>query len=245
MRNVRHNHNPKNHERKEEDEYQFSEILTRSTILPQLATLDAGDVIECYVVVRNAKLQNVHGGNNNNNKNISKNNNSKNDQSSSNSSSSSEEEGGGGGGGGGGSSGGQSYIEVQKSAIAFRYKPKSSSPDAIGKTPFELTLEYGPQRIGATQEFEAMPHVNGHGRRRASEHDDYYELNEFDADNGHLHNFSENHRVKDGTSHSNWDGKKGDLPHLPSSDYRDLKFIGDGGYVSWENHGKLPGCLLP
>ena len=32
------------------------------------------------------------------------------------------------------------------------------------KAPFELTLEYGPQRTGSTQSFEAMPSVNGHHR---------------------------------------------------------------------------------
>ena len=53
---------------------------------------------------------------------------------------------------------------VRKTAIAFRYKPKSSSPDAVVKEPFELTLEYGPQRTGSTQSFEAMPSVNGHLR---------------------------------------------------------------------------------
>lgn len=55
-------------------------------------------------------------------------------------------------------------IMVRKSAIAFRYKPKSSSPDIVVKDPFELTLEYGPQRTGSTQSFEAMPSVNGHYR---------------------------------------------------------------------------------
>ena len=31
----------------------------------------------------------------------------------------------------------------------------------MSKSPFELTLEYGPQRTGATQEYEATPIVNG------------------------------------------------------------------------------------
>jgi len=97
------------------------QILTRSTDLPSLAALDAGDVVECYALTRTAKLEN---------------------------------------------SGGASphSLLVRKSAIAFRYKPKSSSPDAAIKAPFELTLEYGPQRTGSTQSFEAMPSVNGHYR---------------------------------------------------------------------------------
>ena len=60
---------------------------------------------------------------------------------------------------------GNNYLKVRKSAIAFRYKPKPSSPESAVKSPFELTLEYGPQRTGATQSFEAMPNINGgHGR---------------------------------------------------------------------------------
>lgn len=96
-------------------------ILTRSTDLPSLSALDAGDVVECYALGRMAKLENSM-------------------------------------------SASSSSLLVRKSAIAFRYKPKSSSPDANDKEPFELTLEYGPQRTGPTQSFEAMPSVNGHHR---------------------------------------------------------------------------------
>lgn len=107
-----------------EPEYTSSvvpKILTKNTDLPSLSALDAGDVIECYALYRNAKLENSD-------------------------------------------SLSPSALTVQKSAIAFRYKPKSTSPDAVVKAPFELTLEYGPQRTGSTQSFEAMPSVNGHHR---------------------------------------------------------------------------------
>lgn len=55
-------------------------------------------------------------------------------------------------------------LMVRKSALAFRFVPKSSSPDVVVKDPFELTLEYGPQRTGATQTFESMPSINGKNR---------------------------------------------------------------------------------
>eukprot|EP00554_Chaetoceros_debilis_P016659 CAMPEP_0194111220 /NCGR_PEP_ID=MMETSP0150-20130528/10279_1 /TAXON_ID=122233 /ORGANISM="Chaetoceros debilis, Strain MM31A-1" /LENGTH=685 /DNA_ID=CAMNT_0038800601 /DNA_START=146 /DNA_END=2200 /DNA_ORIENTATION=+ len=64
---------------------------------------------------------------------------------------------------------GKTTLTVRKSAIGFRYKPKSSSPDAVTKEPFALTLEYGPQRTGSTQSFEAMPSVNGHKRELEKE----------------------------------------------------------------------------
>ena len=112
----------KNEWEKIEHFYESSpQILTQSTVLPSLSTLDAGDVVECYALKRMAKLENSG--------NLS-----------------------------------PSSLLVQKSAIAFRYKPKSSSPDAVVKAPFELTLEYGPQRTGSTQSSEAMPSVNGHER---------------------------------------------------------------------------------
>lgn len=140
-------HSQQQQKRKEDYKQQkeYSEILTKSTILPHLSTLDAGDVIECYALIRNAKLQSVHGSNNNSNSDGSSYLNSypQNDYN---------------------DNGNNEYIQVRKSAIAFRYKPKSSSPDSTMKTPFELTLEYGPQRIGSMQEFEAMPNVNGHMR---------------------------------------------------------------------------------
>jgi len=119
---------------------EIPQILNRNTILPSRETLDAGDVIECYTLMRMAKLENQHSwssrhremtDNSNSTDHRVKNNN----------------------------------IIVQKSAIAFRYKPKSTSPDAVVKSPFELTLEYGPQRTGATQMNEAMPIVNGNFRK--------------------------------------------------------------------------------
>jgi hypothetical protein len=90
------------------------QILTRNSYLPSLNNLDAGDVVECYTLMRSAKLENG--------------------------------------------------IMVRKSALAFRFIPKSSSPDVAIKDPFELTLEYGPQRTGATQSFESMPSINGKNR---------------------------------------------------------------------------------
>mmetsp|Transcript_18908 Transcript_18908/g.23228 ORF Transcript_18908/g.23228 Transcript_18908/m.23228 type:complete len:692 (-) Transcript_18908:128-2203(-) len=113
------------------------QILTRNTILPSLSALDAGDVIECYALIRRAKLENVENSENRlrhaSSENLSNNINPAN-----------------------------MYLEVTKSAIAFRYKPNSLS--AVSKAPFELTLEYGPQRTGSTQSLEAMPSVNGHRR---------------------------------------------------------------------------------
>lgn len=113
----------------DEVDHKLPQILTRNTILPSLSTLDAGDVIECYALVRKSKLDTVGTMNMNYN-----------------------------------GLGEINNLVVSKSAIAFRYKPKSSSPDVVMKSPFELTLEYGPQRVGATQSFEAMPSVNGHAR---------------------------------------------------------------------------------
>lgn len=112
-------------------QHPLPQILTRNTILPSLSTLDAGDVIECYALFRDAKLDSIKGGKGNINGESNKFN-----------------------------------LKVRKSAIAFRYKPKPSSPESAIKSPFELTLEYGPQRTGATQSFEAMPNVHG-GQGRA------------------------------------------------------------------------------
>jgi len=36
----------------------FPQILTRNTVIPSLAALDAGDVIECYTLMRMANLEN-------------------------------------------------------------------------------------------------------------------------------------------------------------------------------------------
>ena len=97
------------------------QILTRASVLPGINELDAGDVIECYALMRPAPLDNSFPGP------ITS----------------------------------SQPIEVRKSAIAFRYKPKSSTPDATTKHPFELTLEYGPQRTGKNLSLEGMPHIHG------------------------------------------------------------------------------------
>lgn len=102
------------------DSSSLPKILTRSSVLPGVNELDAGDVIECYALMRPAPLENTFP-----------------------------------------SSSANQRIEIQKTAIAFRYKPKSSSPDVNMKRTFELTLEYGPQRVGSDQSLESMPHLNG------------------------------------------------------------------------------------
>lgn len=122
---------------------ELPEILTKSTVLPSLASLDAGDVIECYTLFRMAKLENVpflsssHSGSISDNFSGSDNSNST------------------------ASSHIPTHIEIRKSAVAFRYKPKPTSKDVAVKAPFEMTVEYGPQRTGVTQGMEAMPFVNG------------------------------------------------------------------------------------
>lgn len=107
---------------REASETLVPQILTRSSVLPGVDELDAGDVIECYALMRPAPLENAFPS---------------------------------------GTSSSNQRIEVGKSAIAFRYKPKSASPDATMKRQFELTLEYGPQRTGSDQSLESMPHING------------------------------------------------------------------------------------
>ena len=120
-----------------------SQILTRSTVLPSMDTMDAGDVIECYTLVRMAPLENestllIHDSENSNPLN-----NGNADSSGSNNNNN------------------NNNILVTKSALAFRYKPKSTSLDAAVKSPFELVLEYGPQRTGPTQSNEAVSVVGG------------------------------------------------------------------------------------
>ena len=107
---------------REASETMVPQILTRSSVLPGVDELDAGDVIECYALMRPAPLENAFPS---------------------------------------GTSSSNQRIEVGKSAIAFRYKPKSASPDDSMKRQFELTLEYGPQRTGSDQSLESMPHING------------------------------------------------------------------------------------
>ena len=119
------------------DDFASPQILSRNTILP-FKRLDSGDVIECYTMVRMAKLENQHSWSSH--QEMSDINSNKTDHHGKSSS---------------------SNILVQKTAIAFRYKPKSTSPSAMAKGSYELTLEYGPQRTGTAQMNEAMPIVNG------------------------------------------------------------------------------------
>lgn len=55
-----------------------------------------------------------------------------------------------------------STITIQKLTLGIRFRPKGS--DLINpynmKTPMELTLEYGPQRVGPSLNYETMPIVN-------------------------------------------------------------------------------------
>ena len=164
-----------------------STLLTRTSQLSSLlANLDASDVIECYIVTRMANLANVassssssssssmnssnNGGNGGNKKyrrnvqgsdpdddNI--------DMTGSTTSSSSSS-----------SSIPTGPILIRKAALAFRYRPKvahvtpssgntASADEATTTTTnpekyFELTLEYGPQRAGASKTSESMPMVH-------------------------------------------------------------------------------------
>lgn len=56
-------------------------------------------------------------------------------------------------------------VQIQKSALAFRYRPHVASASSSSSSPrddhyFELTLEYGPERTGVTRSFESMPVVH-------------------------------------------------------------------------------------
>ncbi|KAL7450811.1 hypothetical protein ACHAWC_002666 [Mediolabrus comicus] len=154
-----------------------STLLTRTSQLSSLlANLDASDVIECYIVTRMAILANVassssssinsssNGGNggNKNRRNVQGSDpdddidttGSTTTTTTSSSSSSSIPTG---------------PILIRKAALAFRYRPKvahvtPSGADATSTTNpekyFELTLEYGPQRAGASKTSESMPMVH-------------------------------------------------------------------------------------
>ena len=56
-----------------------------------------------------------------------------------------------------------STIHIQKTAIGFRYRPPGSQLQKmhIDKQPVEMTLEYGPQRVGPLLRHEAMPYIQG------------------------------------------------------------------------------------
>eukprot|EP00986_Skeletonema_menzelii_P009353 scaffold4250_cov125-Skeletonema_menzelii.AAC.2 len=141
-------------------------LLTRTSQLSTLlSNLDASDVIECYIVTRMANLANVEtysssGGNNRRNiETLEK----EDDENTLSSSSSSIPTG---------------PVLIRKAALAFRYRPKVASVSHVPTTPslsndpsdsttmldqqkyFELTLEYGPQRAGATKTSESMPMVH-------------------------------------------------------------------------------------
>lgn len=172
-------------------------ILSRTSQLSSLiSNLDASDVVECYVVTRMAPLSNVissfpisgsstggvTGGDSNGSDNGNQNarNLLDNDAdstgkaegfttaSSATTSTSNIPSG---------------TIQIRKSALAFRYRPRVASATrnshpSVGSSPlntgenslppeqkeqqkyFELTLEYGPQRTGATKTSEAMPMVH-------------------------------------------------------------------------------------
>lgn len=126
------------------------QILTHTSKLPALDILDAGDLVECYTLTRKAKLKNVLYYRSNKSEVFSSSDNLSNSCTNSNISSCMKND--------------HRKIRVQKSAVAFRYKPKSKSLDSVNKHPFEITLEYGPQRTGPRQSMESMPIVNGHFR---------------------------------------------------------------------------------
>ena len=58
-------------------------------------------------------------------------------------------------------------VRIHKTALAFRYRPRVASHEEFSSTSsslphehrkyFELTLEYGPERTGATRTFESLP----------------------------------------------------------------------------------------
>ena len=120
------------------------QILSRSelSLLSALAKLDAGDVVECYILTRNAKLEPL--------------------TSSSSSSSHADVS-------VSVSAKLQQQLAARKSAIAFFYRPKGSKAAAAAasqaspstadspKKQLQLTLEYGPSRAGASLDYETMP----------------------------------------------------------------------------------------
>jgi len=92
--------------------------LDRNAIASLTQGLDAGDVLECYALVRSAPLHGIA----------------------------------------------DSTIHIQKTAIGFRYRPPGMSQQkkqTIDKHPVEITLEYGPPRVGPMLGHEAIPYVQG------------------------------------------------------------------------------------
>jgi hypothetical protein len=154
-------------------------ILSRASQLSSLIShLDASDVVEVYVVTRMAHLTNVAsnfggrensgGGGNRKARGIldegstssSEANAGENAPASSTTSSANIPSG---------------PVMIRKSALAFRYRPRVASASHSSRSStasssqrddhehrkyFELTLEYGPERVGATRSFEAMPVVH-------------------------------------------------------------------------------------
>ncbi|KAL7541031.1 hypothetical protein ACHAXR_010573 [Thalassiosira sp. AJA248-18] len=159
-------------------------ILSRASQLASLIShLDASDVVECYVVTRMAHLTNVANAGGSGNRKVQRmldesmasasteTAEAKADEGTSTSSSVST------------TNIPSGPILIRKSALAFRYRPRVASasrvphfssessssvpPDYLSPADqleqqkyFELTLEYGPQRTGATKTSESMPMVH-------------------------------------------------------------------------------------
>jgi hypothetical protein len=181
--------NPSRHERilnenaepNAPEEVAIASILSRASQLSSLIShLDASDVVEVYVVTRMAQLTNVasnFGGRENSwvgengkaqgildegsTSSLSEAKAGENAPASSTTSSANIPSG---------------PVIVRKSALAFRYRPRVASATHSSRSStassssqrddhehrkyFELTLEYGPERVGATRSFEAMPVVH-------------------------------------------------------------------------------------
>lgn len=52
-----------------------------------------------------------------------------------------------------------STLTIQKMVLGVRYRPRGANPPQRVKEPVELTLEYGPQRLGPLLDHEAMPFI--------------------------------------------------------------------------------------
>jgi hypothetical protein len=91
------------------------QILTPSTVSLLSDGLDAGDILECYALVRRATLRN----------------NQMTD----------------------------ATLTIHKVALGLRYRPLTELDESVEKIR-EITLEYGPQRMGANMDQESMPSVH-------------------------------------------------------------------------------------
>jgi hypothetical protein len=93
------------------------QILTRSALQRLSSDLDAGDVLECYLLSRSTPLHGLV----------------------------------------------NSTISVTKQALGLRYRPPQGAESSGGvyaeKEALELTLEYGPMRMGVTLQHESIPRV--------------------------------------------------------------------------------------